>query len=215
LVVAQAEIAVYRLRVMVIWLRVVRKCQIVSFGLVVACNAACLFCSMCNLQNIRDFTGSNQVWHQKWEKNILGGSRNRYCDKEMGEELGWRVSPFLNGFYYGCPATGDPKWVALGGYYGIDVQGMVAAFEHGLVFTRADLDRLVATNRDFIWNQQVEGARFQRLDGGQPDSRWRNSPGVLWTALVPCDQTLKRIFLANHNPANWGGLSATPWFLSL
>ena len=360
-----------------------------------------------------------QDWLARWEKNILGDSRNRYCDKEMGEELGWRVSPFLNGFYYGYLATRDPKWVAMlldwtdccikravrepdgfpgwpkgdgggddskeysadsllgeammlrpvvlmadeirttpslqakwgdqaarylnlanevfqkwdsrdcwrevkegglwivpefgidlqtgkwsagyerrktagfsnpdnkenhiarwmaamydvtrnpvyrdraakwfqlmksriktradgkylvwnywepagpwdykadgsprnwvgvhpnGGYYGIDVQGIVTAFEHGLVFTRTDLDRLIATNRDFMWNQQVAGARFQRIDGGQPDPRWRNSPGVLWSALVPYDQTLKRVFLANHNPSGWGGLSATPWFLSL
>jgi hypothetical protein len=29
-------------------------------------------------------------WLSRWEKNILGDSRNRYCDKETGEELGWR-----------------------------------------------------------------------------------------------------------------------------
>jgi hypothetical protein len=358
-------------------------------------------------------------WLARWEKNILGDSRNRYCDKETGEELGWLVSPFLNGFYYGYLATRDPKWIerlidwtdscvkravkepdgfpgwpkgdggggeskeynadsllgeamllrpavlaaaeirktpALrdrwadkaqsyiefagqvfqkwdsrdcwrevkegglwvvpaygidlqtgkwsagyeqrkttgfsnpdnkenhiarwllamhdvtetpvyrdraakwfhlmksrmklrmdgryfvwnywepagpwdykpdgspkhwvgvhpnGGYYGIDVEGIVSAFEHGLVFDRADIQRLVATNRDFMWSQQAHRAEFQRLDGGQPDPRWKNSPGVLWTALVPYDATLRKIFLANHNPEGWGGLSATPWFLSL
>src|SRR5271157_1011065 len=50
-------------------------------------------------------------WLDRWEKNILGDARNRYCDKETGEELGWLVSPFLNGFYYGYRATHDPKWV--------------------------------------------------------------------------------------------------------
>jgi hypothetical protein len=114
---------------------------------------------------------------------------------------------------------GSPKhWVGVhpnGGYYAIDVQAIVAAFEHGLVFDRADIDRLIATNRDFMWNQQVSAAKFQRIDGGAPDPRWRNSPGVLWTALVPYDPTLRRIFLANHRPDSWGGLSVTPWFLSL
>ena len=28
-----------------------------------------------------------------------------------GEELGWLVSPFLNGFYYGYLATNDTQWV--------------------------------------------------------------------------------------------------------
>jgi hypothetical protein len=359
-----------------------------------------------------------QDWLARWEKNILGRARSRYCDKEMSEEIGWLMSPFLNGFYHGYRATGDAKWVALlvdwadswinrgveepdgfvgwpksgtggqgeegfytdsllgeamglrpiiltadeilrtpalkdkfgpqaqaylklaeqvfkkwdsrgcwrevangglwvvplfgidpktgnwtegyarrntdgfsnpdnkenhiarwllamydvttkpiyreraekwfrlmksrlktredgkyavwnywepagpwdfkpdgspkhwvgvhpnGGYYQIDVEAIVAAFEHGLVFTQEDIQRLVATNRDFMWNQQVSGAKFQRIDGGRPDPRWKNSPGVLWTALVPYDQTLRKIFVANHNPSGWGGLSATPWFLA-
>ena len=114
---------------------------------------------------------------------------------------------------------GSPKhWVGVhpnGGYYGIDVEGMVSAFEHGLVFGRGDLDKLIATNRDFMWNHELHGAQFQRIDGGQPDPRWKNSPGVLWTALVPYDATLRNIFLANHSPDGWGGLASTPWFLSL
>jgi len=359
----------------------------------------------------------SQDWLARWEKNILGRARSRYCDKAMGEQLGWLVSPFLNGFYYGYLATRDPKWVEMlidwmdscvrrdieepdgfvgwpksgmdatesfytdsllgeamllrpvvlmadeilktpslkgkfdsqaqaylrlaeqvfekwdsrgcwreiangglwvvplfgidpktgqwtegyarrnsdgfsnpynkenhiarwliamydvmrkpvyreraekwfrlmksrmktrqdgtyfvwnywdpagpwdykadgspkhwvgvhpnGGYYGIDVEAIVTAFEHGLVFTKEDIQRLIATNRDFMWNKQVTGAKFQRIDGGQPDPRWRNSPGVLWTALVPYDEMLRRVFLTNHNPSGWGGLSATPWFLAL
>ena len=89
------------------------------------------------------------------------------------------------------------------------------AHEHGLLFTKSDLNRLIATNRDFMWNQKLTGARFQRIDGEELDPRWKNSPGALWTALVPYDATLRHIFIANHNPASWGGLSSTPWFLAL
>jgi len=358
-------------------------------------------------------------WLARWEKNITAGTRNRYCDREMGEEIGWLVSPFLNGFYYGYLATGDQKWIDLlidwadavmkrgvnepdgylgwpkpagastsavkdfytdnelgeamalrpmvlmageilrtpalkekygakaeayvrlaervfekwdargawrevkdggvwvvppfgidqetgtwtegyadrktdgfslpankqnlvaawlialydvtkkpvyreraekwwrvmksrmrlredgryfvwnywdpagswdrkpdgtlkhwvgvhpnGGYYTIDVGGMVLAYKHGLVFTREDINRLIATNRDFMWNQAVRGAKFRRIDGGEPDRRWANSPGVLWTALVPYDATLRAVFEANHNPATWGGLAATPQHLT-
>lgn len=52
-------------------------------------------------------------WLADWEQSILGSARSRYCDKEMGEEIGWRVSPFLNGFYYGYVATEDTKWIDL------------------------------------------------------------------------------------------------------
>ena len=66
-----------------------------------------------------------------------------------------------------------------------------------------------------MWDQNLLGAKFQRIDGGESDSRWKNSPGLLWTALVPYDETLKKIFLANHDPASWGGLVTTPWALAL
>ena len=40
-------------------------------------------------------------------------ARDRYCDKEMGEEIGWLVSPFLNGVLlrlhgHGRPRVGGP-----------------------------------------------------------------------------------------------------------
>jgi hypothetical protein len=113
---------------------------------------------------------------------------------------------------------GSPRhWIGVhpnGGYYGIDVEGIATAYEHRLVFTRAEIDRLIATNRDFMWNGQVSGAKFQRIDGEPPDPRWKDSPGVLWSALVPYDETLRKIFEANHNPDGWGGLAGTPRHLA-
>ena len=116
------------------------------------------------------------------------------------------------------PDGSTEHWVGVhpnGGYYDIDVEGIVAAFQHGLVFTQEDLDQLIATDRDFMWNQKVESAAFRRIDGGPADPRWQDSPGVLWTALLPYDETLRKIFVANHNPGSWGGLASTPWFLAL
>jgi len=50
-------------------------------------------------------------WLQKWDKGITASARSRYCDKEMGEGIGWRMTPYLDGFYYGYMATRDAKWV--------------------------------------------------------------------------------------------------------
>ena len=52
-------------------------------------------------------------WLARWEKNITNDARNRYCDKAMGEDIGWLMTPFMDGFYYGYMATKDPKWVAM------------------------------------------------------------------------------------------------------
>ena len=142
--------------------------------------------------------------------------RSRMKLREDGKYFVWNYWEPAGPWDY--KSDGTPKhWVGVhpnGGYYGIDVSSIVEAFEHGLVFQRGEIDRLIATNRDFMWNRQMRPARFQRIDGGQPDPRWKDSPGVLWTALAPYDETLRKIFLANHDPADWGGLAGTPWALA-
>ena len=50
-------------------------------------------------------------WLLRWERNILGEKPMQYCSSEMGEEIGWKVSPFLTGFYYGYRATENVSWV--------------------------------------------------------------------------------------------------------
>lgn len=151
----------------------------------------------------------SEKWFRVMKSRIKTRAEGRYYVWNYWDPAGpWDFKP-----------DGAPKhWVGVhphGGYYQIDVEGIVDAHEHGLVFTKADMDRLIATNRDFMWNQKPTSARFQRIDGEELDPRWKNSPGVLWTALVPYDATLRQIFIANHNPASWGGLSSTPWFLTL
>jgi len=87
---------------------------------------------------------------------------------------------------------GSPKhWVGVhpnAGYYSIDTQGIVDAYEHGLVFTTEDIDRLVAT--------------------ALAEKRY-------WISLVPYSKEIQQRFEANHEPDTWGGLSATPWYLAL
>lgn len=101
-----------------------------------------------------------------------------------------------------------------GAYYDTDVHAIVAAYQHGLVFRRGVIDRLLATNRDYMWNQKVQGAEFKRIDGGEPYGEWKKTPGVLWTALLPYDARLRSVFEAEFNPAAWGGLALTPWYVA-
>ena len=65
-----------------------------------------------------------------------------------------------------------------------------------------------------MWNHKINGRSFSASTAVARTRAGENSPGVLWVALVPYDETLRTIFEANHNPANWGGLSTTPWYLT-
>ena len=50
-------------------------------------------------------------WLARWDKGLVGDAGNRYCDKSLGEEVGWEMTPFMDGFYYGYMATHDTKWI--------------------------------------------------------------------------------------------------------
>jgi hypothetical protein len=50
---------------------------------------------------------------QQWQRNLINEARARYCDTEMGEEIGWFISPLLNGFYFGYLATSERQWIDL------------------------------------------------------------------------------------------------------
>jgi len=156
------------------------------------------------------------VYRERCEKWWLL-MRSRMKTRDNGKYFVWDYWDPAGPWDY-KPDGSTKHWVGVhpnGGYYAIDLEGIVAAYQHNLVFHREDIDRLIATNRDFMWNHQILGAKFQRIDGGPPDPRWQNSPGVLWDALIPYDEKLRKIFVANHRPDTWGGLRATPWFLSL
>jgi len=49
-------------------------------------------------------------WLLQWETNILAEASHNYCTREMGEDMGWQMSPLLKGFYYGYLATGNQRW---------------------------------------------------------------------------------------------------------
>jgi hypothetical protein len=57
--------------------------------------------------------GKREAWQERWQQNILTEAHSRYCDTAMGEEIGWLISPLLQGFSYGYAATGDTRWIDL------------------------------------------------------------------------------------------------------
>ena len=52
-------------------------------------------------------------WSSRWEKGMILEAPKRYCDTAMGEEIGWLLSPILEGYYYGYLATNDTRWIDL------------------------------------------------------------------------------------------------------
>jgi hypothetical protein len=74
------------------------------------------------------------------------------------------------------------------GYYEIDVEAIVTAYEHGLVFTDEDMRYLIST------------AIIERR---------------YWPSLAPYDPIIREHFEETVKPDGWAGLTLTPWYLAL
>ncbi len=89
-------------------------------------------------------------------------------------------------------SNGLPKhWIGVhpnAGYYDADVTGIVAAYEHGLVFNSEDINRLIKT--------------------AIADERY-------WTALVRFDDTIQKHFEDSVDPSSWSGLTLVPWYAAI
>lgn len=53
-------------------------------------------------------------WLARWDKNISGEAKGyRTCDWAVGEDIAWKMTAIMDGFYYGYMATKDTKYVDL------------------------------------------------------------------------------------------------------
>ena len=51
-------------------------------------------------------------WLARWDKNISGEVKGyRVCETAMGEDIAWKMTAVMEGFYYGYTATKDAKYV--------------------------------------------------------------------------------------------------------
>ncbi len=53
-----------------------------------------------------------KTWLALWDKEITGEAKGyRTCDRTVGEDIAWGMTPVMDGFYYGYMATKNTKYV--------------------------------------------------------------------------------------------------------
>lgn len=91
-------------------------------------------------------------------------------------------------------------------YQSGEVEAFVVAYNHGIVFDATDIERLVRTNIEVMWNGEfgeatawnnsnagVQKAALGEIRrGSRPASESR--AGTLWTALAPFDATVRKLY---------------------
>lgn len=92
----------------------------------------------------------------------------------------------------GKPA-GLRHWVGAehrSGYHQLTMDMVEALYDHGVVFTRADLGRFVATQKEICWNGSLDAPKFFRTDG-RPGTE-RGQTNFMATSLARFDPKLWR-----------------------
>lgn len=104
-------------------------------------------------------------------------------------------------------------WVGLEhrGYASSDTGFVAAAYNHGLVFDRVDLERHVHTFLTKIWNGDEENPKYRALG-------WFNEKYVnctLLSALAPYNEQIMKLWTASvkQNPTSWGNIVGVPSYL--
>ncbi|MFQ5811000.1 MAG: hypothetical protein ACE5JM_15385, partial [Armatimonadota bacterium] len=132
---------------------------------------------------------TGDAWYRERIEKCERFFRKRW--REDAEHVEWNYRDFSGPWDYrtgeipadydGATYNEKPTWKGWfihpkGGYYGGDLRAIVAVYNIGLVFTRADMEKLVKTNLEFMWNGETTDPQFRGM-GGIPNQ------GALWHAL--------------------------------
>jgi len=88
-------------------------------------------------------------------------------------------------------------------YQAREVAFVVEAYHTGLVFTRTDIERIIHTNLENMWNGDMEKPRWRNagLDGAwKPQAKGR--AGALWSALVDFDTRARQVRAQHLKPGS-------------
>ncbi|MCZ7644718.1 MAG: hypothetical protein M5U26_05435 [Planctomycetota bacterium] len=100
------------------------------------------------------------------------------------------------------------EWVhPKGGYFATDVDAAVACYDAGLAFTRADMEKLIQSNLEFMWDGNEKKPEFSNINGKVNPQGKMTGHGSLWTALARFSEktrTLWRAELDAMRPGKFG-----------
>jgi hypothetical protein len=86
-------------------------------------------------------------------------------------------------------------------YQAGELNHIVEAYHSGIVFDRADIERMIRTNLKVMWNGDVDDPQWRNSDArGQwkvpppPPEGWKGRAGTLWSALRDFDPTIRLLY---------------------
>ena len=113
--------------------------------------------------------------------------RDRWREDDKHVEWNYRDHAFAGDYKSGVLGQGATLTGAFvhpkGGYYALDLEGVVMDYDLGVLYQRADLEKLLKTNLEFMLFGDEKAPKFKMISGDYKEGGKYNK-GYLWTALA-------------------------------
>jgi hypothetical protein len=134
--------------------------------------------------------------------------RDHWREDEQHVEWNYRdhfLPAHYEGGVVGRGKTKTGAWVhPKGGYYTLDVQGAMQLFEVGIFFDKADIEKLLKTNLEFMWRGDLPPT-FRHINGKYDTSGAANrGRGYLWKSLAGVSPQVRDLWKAQIEASSRG-----------
>jgi hypothetical protein len=124
----------------------------------------------------------------------------------------WNYREILGPWDYKSGKIGEgdthfTSWIhPKGGYYGTDVGYVAACYNHGILFDRMDIEKLIQTNTEFMLRGEDASPQFTNIDGSfkvyEEADKKSFGHGSLWTSLAQFSPRIRELWQAQIDQAD-------------
>jgi len=170
----------------------VRRTDIFAGG-VIPYNKVHAFCEALSLA----YRITGDEWYVQRMAKCAKRFRGNWRVDDKHAEWNYRDHAFAGDYVSGVVGQGKTRTGAFvhvkGGYYALDVEGVVCCYDVGAFYQRADIEKLIQTNLKFMWMGDEKDPKFRKINGTYK-AEGKYNKGYLWTALAHFSPEVRRLW---------------------
>ncbi len=136
-------------------------------------------------------------WYKTRMEKCVKFFRDHWRVDDKHAEWNYRDLEFPSDFEGGKVGAGKAKTGVFvhphQGYYGVDVAAVVCSFDAGVPWAKADLEKLVQTNTEFMFLGDAKDPKFKMINGWYK-AEGKYEKGTLWTDLAHFSPKIRELW---------------------
>jgi hypothetical protein len=156
---------------------------------------------------------TGDAWYKTRMEKCCKFFRKHWREDDKHVEWNYRDHAFAGDYKSGVLGKGETLTGAFvhpkGGYYQLDVEGIVRAWDLGVFYPKSDIEKLIKTNLEFMFMGDEKNPKFKKIDGTIDPSGKYNYIGRLFPALAHFSQKTRDLWKTQID--NDGGKTWMSW----